>query len=102
LPTDIADSAWPVQYVIEATTEPTEFKFPVWQRTLALRNVGMNAVWFSFDKEHWFHVPSGTGWDERVVDKSFWHRTQTGRSFFEVVGTKLDIWSGDLDNRISR
>ena len=99
MPTDVADAGWPTQYVLIASSHEERFEFPVWQRSVSLRNTGMNALWLSLDeRKTWFHVPSGTSWDDRIVNSHFWYCTQTGKTTFEVVGTKLEIWSGDMSS----
>ena len=97
MPTDVADAGFGVPYVLTATSEEQRFDFKVWQRSFSLRNTGMNALWLSIDdRKTWFHVPSGTSWDDRIVIGHFWYCTQTGKTTFEALGTRMEIWSGDM------
>jgi hypothetical protein len=59
-------------------------------RQISLRNTGINTLWLSFDKTHWFDVACGTSWDDRVNVPGFWYRTQLGVTAFVVNALALN------------
>jgi hypothetical protein len=65
-------------------------KLPTASRQISLRNTGVNTLWLSFDKTHWFDVACGTSWDDRVNALGFWFRTQLGVTAFVVNAIALN------------
>ena len=67
---------------------------PTTSRQISLRNTGVNTLWLSFDKVHWFDVACGTSWDDRVNVPGFWYRTQLGTTAFVVNALALNRLEG--------
>jgi hypothetical protein len=65
-------------------------------RQVSLRNTGVNTLWLSFDREHWFDVACGTSWDDRVSARGFWYCTQVGVTSFVVCALALNLPRADL------
>lgn len=86
---DHSDSGASMQELLKATSKPEWHPFEIPTRQVSLRNLGTNTLWLSFDKKIWFDVACGTSYDERVREKGFWYRTQTGRTFVAVMGVAL-------------
>lgn len=59
-------------------------------RQISLRNTGVNTLWLSFDKAHWFDVACGTSWDDRVNVPGFWFCTQVGETSLVVNALALN------------
>jgi hypothetical protein len=66
-------------------------KFSTATRQISLRNVGVNTLWVSFDRQHWFDIACGTSFDDRVNVKGMWYRTQLGQTRFVVNGLQLNM-----------
>lgn len=84
-----SDSGEPMPGDVISTVKQAFHAFPAPTRYVSLRNTGPNTLWVSLDGERWFDVACGTSWDERVRVDGIHHRTQTGRTFFAVVGIAL-------------
>lgn len=67
------------------------YKFKTPTRQLSLRNTGVNTLWVSFDRKHWYDVACGTSWDDRVNAKGFWYCTQVGVTAFVTNGLALNV-----------
>lgn len=70
-------------------------------RQVSLRNTGVNTLWLSFDRKHWFDVACGTSWDDRVSTRGFWYCTQVGITTFVVNGLALNLPRADLPEPLS-
>jgi hypothetical protein len=84
-----ADAGRPMLDEIEATPQIAYHRFDAHTRQVSLRNTGVNTLWLSFDRERWFDVASGTSWDDRVNILGLYFCTQTGRTYFVVIGIQL-------------
>lgn len=90
---DHSDSGAPMQGEVVATPKVEYHKFKTTTRQVSIRNVGVNTLWMSFDKENWHDVACGTSYDERVRVDGFWYCTQTGRTHFVVIGLMLNVFA---------
>lgn len=84
-----ADSGRPMPDVKTAMPRLRYVKFSSATRQVSLRNVGVNTLWMSFDKQKWHDVACGTSWDDRVSVSGFWYCTQVGKTRFVVIGVRL-------------
>lgn len=85
------DSGAPMPGFVESGPEKKFHAFTTSTRQVSVRNTGVNTLWVSFDEgTTWHDVACGTSWDDRLIKDGIWHRTQTGRTTFVVIGLQLD------------
>lgn len=89
-----SDSGTPIQIFAEAAVVPKLINFGAYTRQVSLRNIGTEALWFSFDNTTWFDVACGTSWDDRVRVNKMWVRTQTGWTSFVFNGLRVNPVAG--------
>lgn len=102
------DAGPPMQRSGRADREVRSMVFESDTRQLSIRNTGVNTLWFTFEdpeKLHpvlgddgkpidkrgavWFDIACGTSWDDRVMVRRFWYRTQTGVTHFVATGVRF-------------
>jgi hypothetical protein len=88
------DSGRPMPDEVEVTAKIAYHKFDTHTRQVSIRNTGVNTLYMSFDGKHWHDVACGTSWDDRVNVQGFYHCTQTGKTYFVVVGIQLSLVAG--------
>lgn len=89
-----ADTGRPMPAELVASAKTRYHKLPTTSRQISLRNTGVNTLWLSFDKLHWFDVACGTSWDDRVSVSGFWYCTQVGKTSFVVNAIALNKLEG--------
>lgn len=75
-----ADTGRPMAAELFSDSKIRYHRLSTASRQISLRNTGVNTLWLSFDRTHWFDVACGTSWDDRVNVPGFWHCTQVGQT----------------------
>lgn len=89
-----ADTGRPMPAELVASARLRYHKLVTASRQISLRNTGVNTLWLSFDRVHWFDVACGTSWDDRVNTPGFWYCTQVGVTALVVNALALNVLTG--------
>jgi hypothetical protein len=79
---------------VESTSKLRYYRFDTHTAYVTIQNTGTNTLWLSLDRRTWHHVMSGTSWDLGINVQGFYHCTQTGRTYFAVIGLQRNLVAG--------